>query len=143
MSKLKTRIWLFFITIFAFVVPFGVIMAVERTKQADKLAQSEKDYLAMQVSSDQTRSQYYLDVAQRKNELKQAMDDNKARYEELLKNQPSIIADHQKQVSQTTTQAVVTKQVVQSASKSSGSSSSSQSKSSSPTPKATTTTKAS
>lgn len=119
----------------AFFVPFTAILAVENGKRAEKIAREQREYLEAQKAIEQSRYQYYLDIAEHKNNLKRSMADAKTQYEQLLKDQPALIGQHQKQVTQTTVQPVVTEKVVKpatTAEKSSSSSSSSSAISSKP-----------
>ena len=69
-------------------------------------AQAQKEAAAI-------RYQYYLDVSDRRTNLKQAMETAKTQYEQLLKEQPDLIKTKQTTVQQTVIRPVVTQKVVE------------------------------
>jgi hypothetical protein len=72
----------------------------------------QQEIAITQRDAEIARYQYYLDLADRKNNLKQAMQEAKAQYEQLLKDQPGLIKEKQTAVTQTVIQPVVTQKVV-------------------------------
>jgi hypothetical protein len=140
MPGIKTKLTLALITAGAFFGPFAAIVAVENAKRVQKFSSEQEAYAAMKRETEAARYQYYLDLAERKNNLRQSMADAKAQYEQLLKDQPSLVKANQKTVTKTTLEPTVTKKVVEVPTTSKSSSSSS---SSSSTPKTSTSTKSS
>ncbi len=138
MPGIKTKLTLALITAGAFFGPFVAIVTVENAKRAQKFTSEQEAYAAMKRETEAARYQYYLDLAERKNNLRQSMADSKAQYEQLLKDQPGLVKANQKTVTKTTLEPTVTKKVVEVPSTSKSSSSSSSSK-----PKTSTSTKAS
>lgn len=136
MPGIKTKITLALITVGAFFGPFVAIVAVENAKRVQKFSSEQEAYAAMKRETEAARYQYYLDLAERKNNLRQTMADSKAQYEQLLKDQPGLVKANQKTVTKTTLEPTVTKKVVEVPSTSKSSSSSSK-------PKASTSTKSS
>lgn len=112
MNKLKTRIFLFLFVITAFIGPFVAIVAIEKVKQEQKILEKQKEVALIQSEAIASRYQYYLDVSQKKTDLKQAMEDSKAQYEQLLKDQPALLKNGRKEVTQTVVKPVVTQKVV-------------------------------
>jgi hypothetical protein len=112
MGTLKTRWWLLLFVGLAFVGPFAAILTIEKAKRAEKLAMQQQEIAITQRDAEIARYQYYLDLADRKNNLKQAMQEAKAQYEQLLKDQPGLIKEKQTAVTQTVIQPVVTQKVV-------------------------------
>jgi hypothetical protein len=113
MPGLKTKITLAVIAAGAFLGPFAAIVAVENTKRAEKSANDQETYAAMKRETEAARYQYYLNLAERKNNLRQSMADSKVQYEQLLKDQPGLVQANQKTVTKTTLDPVVTKKVVE------------------------------
>lgn len=112
MNTLKTRFFLFLFVVAAFTAPLTAVMAVEKSKRTESLATKEEEVAAAKKDMALARYQYYLDIDDRKNNLKQAMADAKAQYEKLLTEQPDHVKEKQTAVSQTTIQPVVTQKLV-------------------------------
>ncbi|MBP9698265.1 MAG: hypothetical protein KBD65_03680 [Candidatus Moranbacteria bacterium] len=112
MNTLKTRFFLFLFVVAAFTAPLTAVMAVEKAKRAESLATKEEEVALAQKDIAFARYQYYLDISDQKNNLKQAMEDAKAQYEQLLKEQPDLVKAKQTTVNQTTIQPVVTQKLV-------------------------------
>ncbi len=112
MNTLKTRFFLFLFVVAAFTAPLTAVMAVEKSKRAESLATKEEEIALAQKDIAFARYQYYLDISDQKNNLKQAMEDAKAQYEQLLKEQPDLVKAKQTTVNQTTIQPVVTQKLV-------------------------------
>lgn len=112
MNTLKTRFFLFLFVVAAFTAPLTAVMAVEKSKRAKSLATKEEEIALAQKDIAFARYQYYLDISDQKNNLKQAMEDAKAQYEQLLKEQPDLVKAKQTTVNQTTIQPVVTQKLV-------------------------------
>jgi hypothetical protein len=112
MATLKTKFFLFLFVLVAFIGPFAAVVAVENSKRAQVLATKEEEIAAAQKEAAQARYQYYLDTNDRKNNLKQSMQEAKAQYDQLLKDQPGLVAEKQTTVNQTVIKPVVTQQVV-------------------------------
>lgn len=113
MGTLKTR-WLLFVLVgLAFFGPFAAVLTIEKAKRAEKLAQQQQEIAIAQRDAEIARYQYYLELADRKNNLRQAMQEAKTQYEQLLKEQPALIKEKQTTVTQTVIQPVVTQKVVE------------------------------
>lgn len=112
MNTLKTRFFLLLFVVAAFTAPLTAVMAVEKAKRAESLATKEEEVALAQKDIAFARYQYYLDISDQKNNLKQAMEDAKAQYEQLLKEQPDLVKAKQTTVNQTTIQPVVTQKLV-------------------------------
>ncbi len=112
MASIKTRFILTFITVLAFSGPFLVVAVLENTKKGIALSQDQEASIAAKNAADDARYQYYLGLAEQKDNLNKAMAEAKAQYEQSLSDQPQSIADNQKIVTQTTMEPVVTQQVV-------------------------------
>jgi predicted transcriptional regulator len=109
MKKYIIRTFLFFFVMAAFFGPFVAIMAIENNKRdAKKLSASTEASDAAEA-----RYQYYQDINKNKTDLKKAMEDAKAEYEQLLKNQPGLIDDKKNTTTKTTVKPVTTQKVVQ------------------------------
>jgi hypothetical protein len=112
MGTLKTR-WLLLVFVgLAFLGPFAAILTIEKAKRAEKLALQQQEIAIAQRDAELARYQYYLDLADRKNNLRQAMQEAKMQYEQLLKDQPGLVKEKQTAVTQTVIQPVVTQKVV-------------------------------
>lgn len=112
MSQLKTRFLIIFITLVSFIGPFAAVVAVENAKRAEKLISDKQAYAIAQKETEAARYQYYLDLAERRNNLKTSMTEARAQYEQLLKDQPDLIKQGQKTVTQTTVEPVTTQKVI-------------------------------
>lgn len=112
MANLKVRFFLTLVTIAAFSVPFFAVVAVESLKRDKQLLADQELAASIKKDAEAARYEYYLGVAQQRDVLKQSMTDAKAQYEKLLKDQPQMIQDNQKTVTQTTIEPVVTQRVV-------------------------------
>lgn len=106
------RLTLYFLVLLAFLGPFAAVLAIERSKWAEALVAKQEEVAQAERDAAQARYQYYLDENDQKNNLKQAMEDAKTQYEELLKEQPNLIKAKQTTVEQTVIKPVVTQQVV-------------------------------
>lgn len=102
MSKTKHYIWISLFSVVSFVGYFVAVLASEHTKQITQLAEIEARYLNQKRASEDARYQYYQDVAKRKAEFQASMAEAKAQYEQLLKDQPAIVKEHQTQKTVTT-----------------------------------------
>ncbi len=109
MKKYITRFFLLLFVTTAFFGPFVAIVAIENSKRnAEQLAN-----LSGASEAAALRYQYYQDVNNRKADLKQAMEDAKAEYEQLLKAQPNLVNDEKTPTTKTTLQPVTTQKIVQ------------------------------
>ena len=109
MKKYITRFFLLLFVTTAFFGPFVAIVAIENSKRnAEQLAN-----LSGASEAAALRYQYYQDVNNRKADLKQAMEDAKAEYEQLLKDQPNLVNDKKTSTTKTTLQPVTTQKIVQ------------------------------
>ena len=109
MKKYILRTFLLLFVLAAFFGPFAAIMAIESTKrEAEKLAAS-----AEASGTAEARYEYYQEINQNKADLKKAMEDAKAEYEQLLQNQPDLINQKKTTATQTTVKPVTTQKVVQ------------------------------
>lgn len=133
MPGLKTKLTIALITAGAFFGPFAAIVTVENAKKAQKFEREREAYAAMKRETEAARYQYYLDLAERKNNLRQSMADAKTQYEQLLKDQAGLVKANQKTVTKTTLEPVVTKKVVEVPTTTKSSSSSSKPKTSTST----------
>lgn len=112
MAHLKMRVFIILFSLVGFFGPFAAVVTIENAKQAKEFANTAQEYAAAQKETEAARYQYYLDLADRRNNSKAAMNEAKTQYEQLLKNQPDLITQNQKTVTQTTLQPVTTQQVV-------------------------------
>lgn len=106
------RLLIIFISLVSFGGPFAAVVAIENAKRVEKVIRERQDYAEAQRETEAARYQYYLDLAERRNNLKTSMSEAKAQYEQLLKNQPDLIKQGQKTVTQTTVEPVTTQKVV-------------------------------
>lgn len=113
MSKFATRFFLLVFVLIAFVGPFAAIVTLDKTKRAEKIIAEQRDAARAQKEASAIRYQYYLDVNDRRNNLKQAMQEAKAQYEQLIKDQPALVKEKQTAVTQTVIKPVVTQKVVE------------------------------
>lgn len=140
MKKTVTRLILLLFVSAAFFGPFIAIVAIEQNKrEAQKLAD-----VASATDTAAARYQYYQDINNKKADLKKAMEDAKTEYEQLLKDQPSLVSDKKSTTTKTTVKPVTTQKVVQQrVTSTAGSGSSGSSSTTSTKPKASTKTKSS
>lgn len=113
MKKFITKFTLFLFVLGAFFGPLAAIVAFEKSKRAEKIAARQEEITVAQRDMELARFQYYMDVNDEKNNLKQAMQDAKTQYEQLLKDQPGLVASKQTAVQQTVIKSVVTQKVVE------------------------------
>lgn len=113
MKKFITRFTLFLFVLGAFFGPLAAVMAFEKSKRAEKIAARQEEITVAQRDMELARYQYYIDLNGQKNNLKQAMQDAKAQYEQLLKDQPKLVASKQTARQQTVIKPVVTQKVVE------------------------------
>lgn len=112
MATTKTKFFLFLFALFAFLGPFAAILAIEKTKRAESLIAKQEEIALAQKETALARYQYYLDENDRKNNLKQSMQEAKTQYEQLLKDQPALIKQKQTTVNQTVIKPVAVQKVV-------------------------------
>lgn len=109
MKKYIIRTFLLLFVLTAFFGPFAAIMAIEGNKRdAKKLSAATEASDAIEA-----RYQYYQDINQTKADLKKAMEEAKAEYEQLLKDQPDLINSQKTTTTKTAVKPVVTQKVVQ------------------------------
>jgi hypothetical protein len=113
MNTFKTRLFLSLFVLGAFFGPFAAVIATEKSKRAQDVAAKEEDIALAQKDAASARYQYYLDIQDRRNNLKQAMEEAKAQYEQLLKAQPELVKAKQTTIDQTVVQPVTTQKLVQ------------------------------
>lgn len=113
MSKFATRFFLLVFVLAAFVGPFAAIVTLDKAKRAEKIIVEQKEAARAQKEAAAVRYQYYLDVNDRRNNLKQAMQDAKSQYEQLIKDQPALVKEKQTAVTQTVIKPVVTQKIVE------------------------------
>lgn len=112
MTNIKTRFFLILSVLAAFFVPFMAVVAIENMKRENTLLSNQEIAASAKKDEESARYQYYLSVAQQRDALKKAMADSKSQYDKLLKDQPQLIQDSQKTVTQTTVEPVVMQKVV-------------------------------
>ncbi len=112
MGKIKTKLLVFFFVGLAFAGPTAAVIAWEKSKRAESIVNKQEEIAQAKKDSELARYQYYLDIADQKNNLKQAMEESKAQYEQLLSDQPGLVKAKQTTVQQTVIQPVVTRKVV-------------------------------
>lgn len=112
MKKFITRLTLFLFVLLAFLGPLAAIVVLEKSRRAESIAAKEEEIALAQKDVALARYQYYLDINDQKSNLKEAMQQAKAQYEQLLKDQPGLVKDKQTTVQQTVIRPVVTQQVV-------------------------------
>lgn len=113
MSKFITRFFLVLFALVAFLGPFAAIIVLDKTKRAERIVSEQREAAQARKEAAAARYQYYLDVDDRKNNLKQAMEEAKKQYEQLLLDQPALIKEKQTTVTQTVIKPVVTQKVVE------------------------------
>jgi hypothetical protein len=112
MTTLRTHFFLILITLAAFVGPFIAVVAIEKMKQEAQETASQNEAISAKNDTETARYQYYLGIAQQREALRKTMVDAKSQYDALVSDQPKLIKDNQKTVTQTTIEPVVTQQVV-------------------------------
>ena len=132
MQNIRTKILSFIFVTTAFFGPFLAITTLDKAKREESLLADNRDTSAAQAEANYARYQYYLEVNDRKNNLKQAMGEAKNQYEELIKTQPDKIKEKQTTVQQTSIQPVRTQRVIEQKVSVPSSSKSSSTKSSAP-----------
>ncbi len=113
MKKIITRFLLFLFVIMGFFGPFITIITLEKVKRENELLAAQDATTASQNAAAEARYQYYLDVTERKTNLQQAMLDSKTQYEQLIKEQPTLINDKKTTTTKTVIKPVATQKVVQ------------------------------
>lgn len=113
MANLKTRFVIISIVAFAFFAPFAIIVTLEKMKSESNAFHEQELIVAAKKDAEAARYQYYLGVADRRASLKQAMDEAKVQYDQLMMDQPNLIKDNKKTVEKTVITPVVTQKVVQ------------------------------
>jgi hypothetical protein len=113
MKKFVTRFLLVLFALAAFIGPFAVVLNSEQSKRTEQFLATEQEIARTKKEAATARYQYYLDVADRRNNLKQAMEDSKNQYEKLLAEQPDRIKEKQTTVTQTVIKPVKTQKVVE------------------------------
>lgn len=125
MDKTKTRIIVSLVSLIVFMTVFFGVLATEEKKRLTKLDQEaiERQEMIDSISATiEARKEYYARIAEQRAKLEQQMSEDKKRYEELLNNQPGIIASQKRQKTQVV-EKVVPKTETVTVSGSSGSSS--------------------
>lgn len=85
---------------------FFAVLAVEEDKRVSKIRAEQEQFLANAREIEQARQAYLQSVADSREASRQAMITAKSQYETLLKNQPALIKQNQKQTITTVPQLV-------------------------------------
>ncbi len=112
MANIKVRFFLTLLVLAAFFGPFMAVIAVENARRENKVLSDKEIAAAAKKEADDARYQYYLGIAEQRDVLRKSMANSKSQYEQLLKDQPQLIKDNQKTVTQTTTEPVKVQKVV-------------------------------
>ncbi|MDD5083539.1 MAG: hypothetical protein PHT88_01200 [Candidatus Moranbacteria bacterium] len=112
MITIGTRFFLTLSVLAAFFVPLMIVVALETSKQENKLILEQAAAASAKKDAQEARYRYYLGVAQQRAALNKSMADAKDQYEKLLKDQPQMVKDNQKTVTQTTVEPVTVQKVV-------------------------------
>lgn len=113
MANIKARLFLSVMTLIAFLGPFAAVVAVENAKRVEQVSKEQEAAALAKKDADEARYQYYLGIAQRREDLRKAMADAKKQYEQLLKDQPGMIDANKQSVTQTIIEPVVTQKIVE------------------------------
>ena len=97
MNKISSKIILVSIVVLLFGGSFFTVLAVEGTKRLAKIRSEQQQFLENVREAEQARQAYLENVAQSREASRKEMDAAKDQYESLLKDQPSLIQDNQKQ----------------------------------------------
>jgi hypothetical protein len=112
MSTIKSKVVLFLFVTFAFFGPIAAVIALDKSRRAESIVAKQEEIAAAQRDAAQARFQYYSDITDRKNNLKEAMAEAKAQYEQLLKDQPGLVESKKTAVQQTIIKPVITQKLV-------------------------------
>lgn len=126
MRYFVTKFFLSLFVVAAFVGPMAALFTMEKSRRVGQLVAKEEDLISAQKEVALARYQYYLGISDQKVNLKEAMQESKAQYDQLMKEQPGLIKGNQTAVTQTVikpvkVQKVITQQVPVSSSSSSSS----------------------
>jgi len=106
MDKTKIRIILVLVCALSFSLAlFGVLYA-EEAKNISRREESLQDFLTQLREGDRARKEYYEGIAKQKEDLRRQMADAEKAYQDLLTEQPDIVAGKKQQVTQVTKQVV-------------------------------------
>ncbi len=111
MANIQARLLLTLITLVAFTGPFIGVMILENVKRDTKLIANQEAVASVKKDTDAARYEYYLGIAEQREVLRKSMADAKTEYDKLISDQPQLVKDNQKTVTQTTTVPVVTQKV--------------------------------
>lgn len=106
MSKVALRIILISFFLLLFGGSFFAVLAVEEDKRLTKIKAEQEQFLSNAREIEQARQTYLDGVAQSREASRQGMIMAKSQYEQLLKDQPSLIQKNQKQTSTAVQQLV-------------------------------------
>lgn len=106
MNKIALRIILVSFFLLLFGGSFFAVLAVEEDKRVAKIKSGQEQFLANAREIEQARQDYLDGVAKSREASRQAMTTAQGQYETLLKNQPALIQQNQKQTTTTVSQLV-------------------------------------
>lgn len=106
MNKISLRIILVSFFIILFGGSFFAVLAVEENNRLAKSQAAQEQFLNDVKALDQARQIYLNSIAESRTTSKADMATAKAQYEALLKNQPSLIQQNQKQTTKAVSQLV-------------------------------------
>lgn len=106
MNKTSLRIILISFFIILFGGSFFAVLAVEENSRLAKSKAGQEQFLNDVKALDRARQAYFDSIVQSRTLSKADMTTAKAQYEALLKNQPSLIQQNQKQTTTTVKQLV-------------------------------------
>lgn len=110
MGKFKVRFWLFVVTVLAFFLPFGAIITIEQGKRVEKISAELQAYAAAQEAARQAALEREQAIAAERQQSRQDMQQAKAQYETLLRDQAGAIAAHQSTQTTTVNEPIVVQQ---------------------------------
>jgi vacuolar-type H+-ATPase subunit H len=106
MDKTKIRIILVLVCSLLFSLAlFGVLYA-EEAKNISRREESLQNFLSQLREGDRARKEYYEAIAKQKEDLRRQMADTEKAYQNLLVEQPDIVAGKKQQVTQVTERVV-------------------------------------
>lgn len=86
-------------------VVFGVLRKEELKRQMENIIARE-EFLTRLEETDSARRAYFESVQKKKEEFRVQMEESKQQYEQLLKDQPNLVANQEQTVTRTVNQTV-------------------------------------
>lgn len=112
MRNFLTKFFLLLFVLVAFVGPVAAVFSMEKLRRTEQVISQQEGLIGAQKEVALARYQYYMGLSDQKANLKQAMQESRDQYDQLMKDQPALVKANQTAVTQTVIKPVKVQKVV-------------------------------